>query len=68
MGVLKTKWNYSKKLLSTKEVAMMNAVTVFNNEAFGALRTIERDGEIWFTVTISCVPKLSTQVNNEQKY
>lgn len=27
---------------------MMNAVTVFNNEAFGALRTIERDGEIWF--------------------
>lgn len=27
---------------------MMNAVTVFNNEAFGVLRTIERDGEIWF--------------------
>lgn len=26
----------------------MNAVTVFNNEAFGTLRTIERDGEIWF--------------------
>lgn len=26
----------------------MNNVTVFNNEAFGALRTIERDGEIWF--------------------
>lgn len=27
---------------------MMNAVTVFNNDVFGALRTIERDGEIWF--------------------
>ena len=26
----------------------MNNVTVFNNEAFGALRTIEKDGEIWF--------------------
>lgn len=26
----------------------MNDVTVFNNENFGALRTIERDGEVWF--------------------
>lgn len=26
----------------------MSNVTVFNNDVFGALRTIERDGEIWF--------------------
>lgn len=26
----------------------MSNITVFNNEAFGALRTIEKDGEIWF--------------------
>lgn len=26
----------------------MNNLTVFNNEAFGDLRTIEKDGEIWF--------------------
>lgn len=26
----------------------MNNLTVFNNAAFGDLRTIERDGEIWF--------------------
>lgn len=26
----------------------MSNVTVFNNDTFGALRTIERDGEIWF--------------------
>lgn len=26
----------------------MSNITVFNNEVFGALRTIERDGEIWF--------------------
>lgn len=29
----------------------MSNVTVFNNEAFGALRTIERDGEIWFVTS-----------------
>lgn len=29
----------------------MSNVTVFNNEAFGALRTIERDGEIWFVAS-----------------
>lgn len=26
----------------------MSNVTVFNNDVFGVLRTIERDGEIWF--------------------
>lgn len=26
----------------------MSNITVFNNEAFGALRTIKKDGEIWF--------------------
>lgn len=29
----------------------MSNVTVFNNDAFGALRTIERDGEIWFVAS-----------------
>lgn len=29
----------------------MSNVTVFNNESFGALRTIERDGEIWFVAS-----------------
>lgn len=26
----------------------MTNVAVFNNEVFGALRTIEKDGEVWF--------------------
>ena len=29
----------------------MSNVTVFNNESFGALRTIERNGEIWFVAS-----------------
>lgn len=29
----------------------MQNLTVFNNENFGALRTIERDGEIWFVAS-----------------
>lgn len=29
----------------------MSNVTVFNNDVFGALRTIERDGEIWFVAS-----------------
>ena len=26
----------------------MNDITIFRNEQFGEIRTMERDGEIWF--------------------
>ena len=36
------------KIESLVEGGQMNRLTIFNNEEFGTIRAIERDGEPWF--------------------